>query len=52
MTAHQLDDALAELELLADQLERVEPDLTRSLVTEARAVRIDAALLPARMGDL
>lgn len=36
MTAHQLDDALAELELLADQLERVEPDLTRSPVTEAR----------------
>lgn len=36
MTAHQLNDALTELELLADQLERVEPDLTRSPVTEAR----------------
>lgn len=36
MTAHQLDDALTELELLADQLERIEPDLTRSPVTEAR----------------
>lgn len=36
MTAHQLDDALTELELLAGQLERTEPDLTRSPVTEAR----------------
>lgn len=36
MTAYRLEAALQELELLANTLERVEPDLTRSPVTEAR----------------
>ncbi len=36
MTAHQLEDVLSELELIGQQLEWVESDLTRSPVTEAR----------------
>lgn len=36
MSAYQLDDALTELERLADSLEHADPDLTRPAVTEAR----------------